>query len=255
MHDQAITSTPPLPFGFRNLADLPPFGRWAVKHYVDFLVYGKNKQRYPRWLCVCSCGTERIVMAQSLESGVSQSCGCLARELLGDRCRKHGKSFSPEYVVLQNMKKRCFDTTYRRYKDYGARGVTICARWRGPESFPDFLADVGPRPSPKHSIERKNNEGSYTCGKCEECTANGWPANCEWAVRHVQDRNKRTNHLLTFQGETLCLRDWADRLGIKYTTLCGRLQTGWTIEDALTFPPDRTASKQRRKSNQTTELR
>lgn len=98
--------------------------------------------------------------------------------------------------------------------------MTVCNRWRW--SFDNFLEDVGPCPSPKHTIERKRNELGYE------------PGNVRWATRDEQARNKSVTRLLTFNGETLCMADWAARLGIRKSTLHYRLEMGWPLEKALT---------------------
>src|SRR5581483_3139285 len=126
------------------------FGRWTVLGFA-----GRGPRSVALWLCRCECGTERVVVCTNLKNGRSTNCGCFASEACGNRSRKHGMFRSPEYAAWQNMKKRCLDSSYRRFPDYGGRGITICARWL--ESFENFFADMGPRPSADHSIERKDN--------------------------------------------------------------------------------------------------
>jgi hypothetical protein len=114
---------------------------------------------------------------------------------------------------------RCCNPNQKAYKNCGGRGVRVCRRWRA--SFAAFLEDVGPRPSPRHTIERINNSGHYE------------PGNCRWATRGEQARNSRRNRLLTVRGETLCLAAWAERLGLKRSTVSARLGRGWSPRDAL----------------------
>lgn len=141
-----------------------------------------------------------------------------------------------EYSVWQDMKQRCYNPKCCNYPHYGARGIRVCDRWR--HDFTAFLADMGRRPSFQHSIDRIDNEGNYSCGHCEECLRNGWPANCRWATWTEQNRNRRTNHEVTFQGRTMCLAAWAKELGIAAPTLFGRInRRGWTVERALSTPP------------------
>lgn len=133
----------------------------------------------------------------------------------------HGESHSrrtPEYRVWSNMRDRCLNPRHPNYKHYGGRGVRICPAWA---SYGCFLADMGRRPSAHHSLDRVNNDGDYT------------PANCRWALKSEQQRNKRGAILLTFQGETLPLAAWAERLGIAYETLRQRLKRGWSISEVL----------------------
>ncbi len=127
----------------------------------------------------------------------------------------------PEYKVWEGMIQRCTNPKAYRFDAYGGRGITVCERWR---DFGNFLADMGSRPGRKHRIERKNNSGNYE------------PSNCCWATQKRQMRNTRANHLVTFRGETLCVIEWAERLGINYNTLRKRLRK-WSVDRALTTPP------------------
>jgi hypothetical protein len=100
----------------------------------------------------------------------------------------HGMKYTPEYQVWENIKNRCRED-YRFHKDYFDRGIKVCEGIT--EYFSAFYNAVGPRPSNKHTIDRADNDGNYSCGKCEECVANGWPMNCRWAVRLLQNLNQR----------------------------------------------------------------
>lgn len=93
---------------------------------------------------------------------------------------------------------------------------------------------MGAKPSLKHSIDRVNNDGSYTCGKCDDCVAKGAPMNCRWADAKTQQRNTRKNTLLTFRGERLCVAEWCDRLNLNTKMVRSRLRRGWSVEAALT---------------------
>lgn len=131
---------------------------------------------------------------------------------------------TPEYQALVSLIARCEDQKNKRYKDYGGRGVTVCERWRN--SPQAFLADVGQRPSPKHSLDRYPNvNGNYE------------PGNVRWATSKEQNRNMRTNRLVTAFGETLCLAEWAERYGVNRWTLDRRIvRRGMDPELALTMP-------------------
>lgn len=91
-------------------------------------------------------------------------------------------------------------------------------------------------PSNKHSIDRKNTLGHYTCGKCIDCRKKGQPANCRWATQHQQHRNAKNNRWYTYNGKTLILKDWARLVGLNYLTLYNRLGAGWSFEKAITKP-------------------
>lgn len=138
---------------------------------------------------------------------------------------KHGMHKSPEYRAWQKMKDRCFNPKSQRFDRYGKRGITVCPEWAS--SFEAFYAHVGPRPSSKHSIERKNNDGNYE------------PSNVVWATHAEQDNNKCINRVLTFDGRTQTLSQWASETGIPFNTLKYRLNIGWNIEKAMTTPVEK----------------
>jgi hypothetical protein len=119
------------------------------------------------------------------------------------------------------MIQRCENTKSRNYPKYGARGITVCQRWRGEQGFQAFMADMGPRPSANHSIDRKDNNGNYE------------PGNCSWATRVQQARNKRTSVVLTVEGQSGTVAEWAERMGIGRSTIKERLRRGWSPERAL----------------------
>jgi len=164
----------------------------------------------------CDCGDELQVAQKHLRGGV-RSCRACGRTT-------HGMVKAPEYSVWHNMRRRCAEPSSASYAYYGARGIAVCERWA---SFENFFADMGPRPSPEHTIDRKDSGGNYE------------PGNCRWATRGEQARNRSDNRLLTFGDETLCLSDWATRLGIAPDTIDGRLRRGWPVERAVTEPPHR----------------
>lgn len=141
---------------------------------------------------------------------------------LGRASIKHGAAvgyrLTPEYKVWMSMRARCLDLRAKNYSSYGARGIGVCTRW---DDFANFLADMGERPSKRHSIERINNDKGYA------------PENCRWASAAEQNRNRRNNRWITFNGATLVLSDWADRIGINRLTLRTRLENGWPLETAL----------------------
>jgi hypothetical protein len=128
---------------------------------------------------------------------------------------------SPEYGAWASMIHRCANPKSTAYYLYGARGIKVCERWK---KFENFIADMGPRPSDKRSIDRKDNDGDYE------------PANCRWATDREQCRNFRRNHNLTCRGETKPLVAWAEQVGMNKHTLRHRLIYGWTIEDAIFKP-------------------
>jgi lambda repressor-like predicted transcriptional regulator len=132
---------------------------------------------------------------------------------------------APEYIVWVGMIQRCHNPKGTGYSDYGARGIKVCARWR--RSYAHFLEDAGRQPSPKHSIDRINNDGNYE------------PGNVRWALPAVQARNRRNNHNIEAFGRVRCVTDWATDLGANPATISGRLKRGWTPEDAVSVAADK----------------
>ena len=127
---------------------------------------------------------------------------------------------SPEYRTWDSMIGRCERPCSASFKHYGARGIKVCKRWR--RSFAAFLQDMGPRPSLRHQIERKDSNGNYT------------PKNCTWATAKEQARNRSSNHRLTFDGHTLSEVEWAERTGLPRHTIITRIARGWSVARALT---------------------
>lgn len=207
---------------FRNLTGCR-FGKLAVISF-DGMIPSKTR-RHSVWKCQCDCGKKTSIKSSSLINGHTSSCGCLQIE----KATRHSLSKTPEYKAWVNMKNRCYDKGNRKYSDYGGRGIVVCETWK--ESFLAFLADVGPRPSKNHSIDRfPNMNGNYE------------PGNVRWATDYEQNRNRRCNHLIEYNGVTRCLGEWASIFKINPRTLYGRLQRMDVIR-ALTMPVKKRSRK------------
>ena len=185
---------------------------------------GRDKWRKPLWECLCDCGTIRIARGHDLNRGLQKSCGCLRRETTRRIRTTHGMSRSPEFRAWAKLIGRCHTPTDSSFATYGALGIEVCQRWR--DSFEDFFADVGPRPSAAYSLDRIDPAGPYS------------PDNCRWATTAEQSSNRSSSRLLEFEGERVCLSELARRFGLHPTTLANRIKAGWTMFDALHSPAD-----------------
>jgi len=133
--------------------------------------------------------------------------------------------------------RRCTNPSDKRYRCYGGKGVKICAGWMANRGsfIEEIEAALGPRPAGK-TIDRRNNEGSYSCGHCDECLQRGWPFNVRWATSLEQARNKSNNRVETVNGVTGCLIELCEHFGLPYSTIRNRLHRGWSVHRAYTTP-------------------
>lgn len=197
------------------------FGLWHV------LGFGYKKDGEVMWLCQCQCINHTLGFRDGyrLTSGTSSNCGCERSKQLTKRNMKHGWAGTPTHAAWIDMIRRCYTPKVRMYPRYGGRDITVCDRWRvqiDKHPFLYFLEDMGARPNKKYSLDRIDNDGNYT------------PENCRWATITQQGNNKSDNHLVEFQGESLTVTEWANKLGIRRGTLFHRLHHGWTPDQALT---------------------
>lgn len=164
--------------------------------------HGRTRRGERTFHCRCECGATTTVSTRRLREGRTRSCGCLGREQRAANLAKgraahgfqptHGHAPasgpSPTYRTYWAMVERCTDPSRDNWRWYGGRGITVCDRWR--ESFENFLADMGERPEGT-TLDRIDNDGNYSCGRCSECEANGRPPNCRWATPREQIANQR----------------------------------------------------------------
>lgn len=168
---------------------------------------GYDKNRCSTWLCKCDCGNKVVVYGSDLKKGHTQSCGCLQRERTGNATRKHGLRSHPLYGLWAAMIQRCTNPNNVDYRRYGGRGIQVCPEWR--ESFPAFLAAVGPKPKGKSLDRYPNPNGNYE------------PGNVRWANQRQQVRNSTIRKFL-FEGKTQ--QEWAEELGITQSAVSRRLK-------------------------------
>lgn len=186
------------------------------------VLYRDSETQRTSWICLCDCKNVLSVLAASLRSSATKSCGCLRRETTSRRRRSHGESHVPEHVAWYDMLQRCYNAHNKAYSRYGGRGIGVCDRWR--QSYDAFLYDMGRRPSTRHSLERKDVNGQYG------------PDNCVWALPVEQANNRRDNRLLTARGVTRTVAQWCRDLDLDHEMVRGRLRYGWTDEEVLFRP-------------------
>ena len=180
------------------------------------------------FLCRCDCGTEKSIVGSDFSSGNTSSCGCLQKDRTRQASTKHGQAANkfrgkvpPEYQAWLSMIARCENPKNKSYKDYGARGITICERWR--HSFINFLKDMGTRPNGM-SIDRLDNDKGYD------------KDNCAWRGKLEQAYNRRATLRISFNGETHTLLEWAEKTGMQASMIRQRLRREWPLERVFEPP-------------------
>lgn len=253
---------------FSNLTG-QKFGRLYVQgvdHRCSGTVYYK---------CLCDCGNTAVILGSSLKRGATQSCGCTRFQTISEKVRTHGESNTRLFRIWTGVKNRCYNVNEPSYKNYGSRGISVCAAWLNSyEVFRDWALANGydeNAPYGECTLDRIDVNGDYC------------PENCRWVNLKIQANNKTTNHfidyrgerhtiaewsallsvpkyiihaglragkpfaeiveghhttrhLITFRGETLPMRTWERRMGLGCKTLYHRIKKGWSIEDALLTP-------------------
>lgn len=179
------------------------FGRLAVLRREP-----SADTRNSRWLCRCECGNYIVAFRCNLVRRPNGSCGCGNPPQL--RAYKHGKSQSAENAAWRAAKKRCYNPKDSKFKDYGARGIHMCDEWL--HDFAAFYEHVGPRPSSKYSLDRKDVNGNYE------------PGNVRWATAEEQANNQRKTLKAVVNGELLTASQIAIRYGFKHKTIASRIR-------------------------------
>lgn len=193
------------------------FGRLTPIGFVGFAVENNSgrQKRLAMFMCRCECGNTHVVKTTLLAKGGVRSCGCLQNEQRvknGKDTAKHGMHKTSEYTIWSLMKYRCGNPNSDVWLHYGGRGITVCERWR--DSFEAFYADMGPRPSPKHSIDRIDVNGNYE------------PGNVRWATYSEQANNRRTNQLVKYDGEMITIAEASRRSGLNAGAITHRARVG-----------------------------
>jgi hypothetical protein len=183
-----------------------------IKRAPDII--NKGGRRRTAWFCNCECGELNIVVnIDGVRTGNIRSCGCIANERIAKLNLSHGASCNGketrEYKSWQKAKERCYNINSPKYKNYGGRGISMCAAWKN--NFAQFLKDMGSRPNGL-TLERINVDGNYE------------PSNCRWASKAEQSLNKTNSRFLTHNGKTQNLCLWAKELKIDVRLLHSKLK-------------------------------
>ena len=183
------------------------------------------------WECVCDCGTEKVIKHSNLKRTLS--CGCYARESLVRRNKvTRPVKDIPGYYSWDSAKSRTSPTKPGKYY---LKGIRMCERYRA--SLHNLIKDIGERPTDNLQLDRIDNDSHYSCGICDECKEKGWKPNVRWVTCKTNRRNTSVNNMITWRGETRCLSEWCELLGMPMETIRHRLlYLNWPIEKAFTTP-------------------
>jgi hypothetical protein len=174
------------------------------------------------WICQCDCGSMTSVVNDWIANGGTRSCGCLGRERAKEASKTHGMTKTKLHRAWMNMRNRCTNPNSNQWHNYGGRGITVCDRW---SSFEAFASDVGEPPSPRHSLDRIDNERGYE------------PGNVRWATSRQQGRNRRGLIPVELNGKTVCLTEACEAAGLPLHTVYTRIfRHHWSMADALSKP-------------------
>jgi hypothetical protein len=191
--------------------------RYGKLTVVGFAGYNKG---VVVWKCLCDCGNTTIVRGISLGLHTN-SCGCERKMLSKLEHTTHGMSKTRIYNIWHGMMQRCYTPSVQSYKSYGARGITVCDKWK---TFDGFYEDMGSTYNDRMSIERKDGNGNY----CKE--------NCKWIPLEEQNRNRKGTYQFQVDGEYMPLKQICENHNMGYLTILKRLKKGMSLEEALNKP-------------------
>jgi hypothetical protein len=193
-------------------------------HMLTVLSRAPNQGERTMLLCKCDCGNEVVVWMNNLRRGFTKACGCLVgvhwrgKSYVRPDFTAHGYSQTPEYQIWRLMKRRCYNPKNKDYHNYGARGITVCERWK--DSPASFIEDMGQRPSAKHSIDRIDSNGNYE------------PSNCRWATMAEQQNNKRTCVMIN----GLSMKNYCRENNLDYSRFREAYrQYGYSLEKSIAY--------------------
>lgn len=182
-----------------------------LDHIKEYIYPSGKKHNEEYYLCECKCKNKKIISKSEIVYSRTKSCGCLYKE----KIIKHNLSYNKLFYIWHGIKKRCYNKNDTHYKDYGGRGIIVCDEWKNDiKSFYNWAISNGYKENEGRNIltiDRINNDGNYE------------PSNCRWTTQKEQMRNTRRNHLITYNGETHCIAEWAEKLGIDRNIIYNRI--------------------------------
>ena len=194
------------------------FHMLTVVREVDRIYYKTTSTK--AYLCRCDCGNEITALPSNLRRGATKSCGCWKAKTAGNASKTHGMSKTPEYRIWTGITKRCTNPKHKDFHLWGGKGIKVCERWS--RDFANFYADMGPKPSPAHQIDRINSDLNYS------------PDNCRWATPLEQSLNTTKVKKIVFLGETMSVRQFAKRISRSYFTIYDWIvRRGHSVEEVL----------------------
>ena len=196
-----------------------------------------RKRKEIAWLCQCDCGNAVVIGGWNLRNGKSVSCGCKRREGMPSTSFRFQHAGTQLHRAYSNMKTRCYNPKYYLFQHYGGKGVKVCDEWNGDHGFENFYKwsiENGFRP--RLSIDRIDNSKDYS------------PDNCRWTTMVTQQNNRTNNRMITANGETHTMAEWAKLSGLHYETIQRRLHDGWAEEDAVTLESSYAPYRNRRRA-------
>lgn len=197
------------------------YGRLVVREKA-----GTDRFRQIKWLCDCNCGNQTIVTSGNLRNGHTTSCGCYNKQRISETHKKHGMFGTRLYNIWAGMIQRCNNPKNTKYKNYGARGISVCDEWEGSfKCFYEWAITNGYKRN--LTIDRIDVNGNYQ------------PTNCRWVGIETQENNRTDNIYITINGETRTLSEWCRTNGINVSTALQRIRFGWDSIRAVTEPPKR----------------
>lgn len=205
------------------------FGYWTILR-EDTEREEKDNRKIKYCICRCKCGTVKSVNFNNVTRGLSKSCGCYKQETTRSRSRKHGKTGTRLYQTWINMRRRCYEKTNKRYKNYGGRGITVCDEWQGEKGFVKFsewAMRTGYDETAKYgtcTLDRIDYNGNYC------------PENCRWVTIQEQNVNRTNNVYVTYAGITMTLKEWADYFEEDQSLFHGRYENGWDKKRIIEQP-------------------